>query len=532
MVANSDLQIWQDTVKGINESGKIDLTQEEWSALTVLNGSLSSGNFSSDESFSSYQVLNENLKNHDSNPILHTHLYNFLALCNKYGAVQKNSKIQTIPTNNTNMQSAETVVSTNKTKRGGNKNLIFIIAALVVGFLVYSNWDTVREMFGRNGLPNGRYTPTKEYESFAQSAIQAIIIDGNKFTQVMPVTGIKITANYTYSDGTIHFTEGGITAGIACEYRNDTLYYSGIPFTKKTNAEIVGNGEKTDGHEQHEQTDTVSNKQAIEQQAMVDYRANLIDSSQKIQTTQQDVPQSQNPNSAIPGRFPQASERLLTVSDLQNLSKEDLKIMRNEIFARHGYIFQTQDMKTYFQNQGWYSPQRSNVTAQLSNIEIKNVDLIKGYENNTTSSVSTKCAPPIENTTGYANASVLLPKDWDGKSILANGFVWIGANDIKLQNKYNVHPGDKYRFYDDHETWDDNDTFYKYPLSPNVIIEAGGYDSTGSWHKPQKMNVNEFANYMRGLGWGVEKAENAYGIVANVTYNNGMITKIVEKYTP
>jgi len=234
MVTNSDLQIWQDTVKGINESGQIDLTQEEWSALTVLNGNLSSGDFTSNESYLSYKALNDNLNQHGDNPVLQTHLYNFLILCNKYGTMQNSSELRTTSTTNANMQSTETAVSTSKTKGSCSKNLIFIVAALVIGFLIYSNWNTISTMFG-NGLPNGRYTPTKEYESFAQSAIQEIIIDGNKFTQVMPITGIKLTVNYTYSEGTIHFTEGGTTAsiGISCSYKNDTLYYSGIPFTKK-----------------------------------------------------------------------------------------------------------------------------------------------------------------------------------------------------------------------------------------------------------------------------------------------------------
>jgi len=98
MVANSDIQIWQDAVKGINESGKTDLTQEEWSALTVLNGSLSSGDFSSDESRRSYQVLNDNLKSHDNNSVLHTHLYNFIALCYRYATVQQSSATQVTPT--------------------------------------------------------------------------------------------------------------------------------------------------------------------------------------------------------------------------------------------------------------------------------------------------------------------------------------------------------------------------------------------------------------------------------------------------
>jgi uncharacterized protein (TIGR02145 family) len=80
------------------------------------------------------------------------------------------------------------------------------------------------------------------------------------------------------------------------------------------------------------------------------------------------------------GRFPQATERLLKVSDLQSLSKEDLKIMRNEIFARHGYIFTTEAMNAYFRKQSWYSPRYSNVNSMLTNIEMKNIELIKRYE--------------------------------------------------------------------------------------------------------------------------------------------------------
>lgn len=40
-------------------------------------------------------------------------------------------------------------------------------------------------------------------------------------------------------------------------------------------------------------------------------------------------------NSSI---YPQASERCLTSDDVSNLTGWELKILRNEIFARHGYI--------------------------------------------------------------------------------------------------------------------------------------------------------------------------------------------------
>ena len=241
------------------------------------------------------------------------------------------------------------------------------------------------------------------------------------------------------------------------------------------------------------------------------------------------------PDRVIPGRFPQASLRLLTPSDLQGLSKEDLKIMRNEIFARHGYIFQTQAMKTYFQNQSWYSPQSSDVTAKLSNIEIKNVELIKSYENNASGSVSTKGVPPIENTKGLWNAIVRLPKNWNGKTVLANGFIFIDLNDKKLQNKYNVHPGqrspkDGHIYFDENdcasdacwrEAWDDDERFYEYPLSPNVIIVSVSY--LGG----KKLTAAQFADYYRqhysDIG---EDGEN--GMLSNVTYENGMITRIYD----
>ena len=107
----------------------------------------------------------------------------------------------------------------------------------------------------------------------------------------------------------------------------------------------------------------------------------------KVTTTTPSIAKSENQNinqnnsgSSIFGRFPQASERLLTASDLQGLSKYDLKIMRNEIFARHGYIFQTNEMKNYFQNQSWYTPKYRDVSSLLSNIEQKNVVLIQRYE--------------------------------------------------------------------------------------------------------------------------------------------------------
>jgi len=68
----------------------------------------------------------------------------------------------------------------------------------------------------------------------------------------------------------------------------------------------------------------------------------------------------------------------LTQSQVSSLTNYQLGIARNEIYARHGYIFSTQKYITYFNSQSWYSPITKNVT--LNSIEEYNVSLIKTEE--------------------------------------------------------------------------------------------------------------------------------------------------------
>ena len=88
-----------------------------------------------------------------------------------------------------------------------------------------------------------------------------------------------------------------------------------------------------------------------------------------------------NNSDIVNGDYPEGSLRLLTEGDLATKSKSELKIMRNEIFARHGYIFETPAMIKHFANQSWYHGRYADVSSKLSSIERKNVALIKKYEN-------------------------------------------------------------------------------------------------------------------------------------------------------
>ena len=60
------------------------------------------------------------------------------------------------------------------------------------------------------------------------------------------------------------------------------------------------------------------------------------------------------------GRYAFASGQILTEDILDFLTQRQLKILRNEIYARHGYIFKTPDMKSYFAAESWYQPDKKN----------------------------------------------------------------------------------------------------------------------------------------------------------------------------
>jgi len=77
--------------------------------------------------------------------------------------------------------------------------------------------------------------------------------------------------------------------------------------------------------------------------------------------------------------IPGSDSRYLTDSDLAGLTKEQLAIARNEIFARHGYIFMVQKYVDYFSSKSWYKADPS-YTGELSDIEEYNVNLIKERE--------------------------------------------------------------------------------------------------------------------------------------------------------
>lgn len=81
-----------------------------------------------------------------------------------------------------------------------------------------------------------------------------------------------------------------------------------------------------------------------------------------------------------PGLFPQSSLRRLDAVDFVQRSCIALRIMRNEIYARHGYVFESSRMQSYFERKPWYRPMGGDIDALLSPVERENVFLIYRVE--------------------------------------------------------------------------------------------------------------------------------------------------------
>lgn len=83
--------------------------------------------------------------------------------------------------------------------------------------------------------------------------------------------------------------------------------------------------------------------------------------------------------------IPDSDTRKLKKSDLKGLSAWELRIARNEIYARHGRLFQDQELQDYFDEQDWYSgyidPEDFVDSKELTKLERRNAKFISEYEN-------------------------------------------------------------------------------------------------------------------------------------------------------
>ncbi len=74
------------------------------------------------------------------------------------------------------------------------------------------------------------------------------------------------------------------------------------------------------------------------------------------------------------------ADRMITGDELQGKSKAELRVMRNEVYARHGRVFQSADLHDYFAQKPWYSQNPGYSDSMLSGVDKENIRILQEAE--------------------------------------------------------------------------------------------------------------------------------------------------------
>lgn len=75
------------------------------------------------------------------------------------------------------------------------------------------------------------------------------------------------------------------------------------------------------------------------------------------------------------------STQYVTYSDIQYLDRGQVRVLKNSIYARHGYKFKDKNLRAYFNSQYWYSGYRTSIPSkELNKVEQYNIQFLARYE--------------------------------------------------------------------------------------------------------------------------------------------------------
>lgn len=75
------------------------------------------------------------------------------------------------------------------------------------------------------------------------------------------------------------------------------------------------------------------------------------------------------------------SQRYATYSDIRNMDRGQVRVLKNSIYARHGRHFKDANLRRYFTSQRWYNPWRAEVpTSEFNRYEKYNISFLLKYE--------------------------------------------------------------------------------------------------------------------------------------------------------
>lgn len=132
--------------------------------------------------------------------------------------------------------------------------------------------------------------------------------------------------------------------------------------------EIKPNSEEENAEKESDIADETSEEQEIETEGTFSDKG----STEEIDYTNEDIEKDAF-------LFPSDSV-LITEGELEKLDDKTVELIKNEIYARHGYIFTNRALKKYFESFNWYEPNEEYSPNLLNPTEKANLKTIKKFQ--------------------------------------------------------------------------------------------------------------------------------------------------------
>ena len=104
--------------------------------------------------------------------------------------------------------------------------------------------------------------------------------------------------------------------------------------------------------------------------------------AEEVETTDAVEAESGNKIDTSEYILPESDTRCLTEEDVAGLSEDEIRIALNEIYARHGRRFQSEDLNAHFSSKSWYEPKYSAEefsaveSSIMNDYEKKNIEFL------------------------------------------------------------------------------------------------------------------------------------------------------------
>ena len=122
---------------------------------------------------------------------------------------------------------------------------------------------------------------------------------------------------------------------------------------------------------------------SLAEKAIIEYMENVSGSGGRYYESDEVEPTTEYGENGQSYLLPDSAERYLTDSEIVNFSRDEIQLMINEIYARHGREFHSQNNADYFSNRDWYNPipgkTDEEIVQEFNIYEKANVNLLRKH---------------------------------------------------------------------------------------------------------------------------------------------------------